>query len=253
MQIVNCLAENMTPLAVWVSNYLKQTLGLALNLSQEDYATRRQSLLEGQASLGFMCGLLYTMFKDQHQAPLEPLVAPVSLSHKAPIYYSYVIVTKEHRAKHFNDLKSLVFCINEQESFSGCQIVRYHLAKLGQSGFFSNVIESGSHLQSIQRVLNKKADSAAIDHTLYEYWAKQNPSAASGLRIIKRLGPFPMPPLVISKHVPDLLKQQIQIALLGMPKELLKAFDMLEFQNVTNQSYDPIREAAKLGSKATLT
>ena len=199
-----------------------------------------------------MCGLLYIVFRDQHRAPLEPLVAPVSLSEATPIYYSYLIVRKNSPLQHFNDLKSSVFCINEQESFSGCQVVRYYLAKLGQSGFFSKVIESGSHLQSIQSVLDKKADSAAIDHTLFEYWAKRNPGLAKTLRIIERLGPFPMPPLVISQSVPKEIKQQIQTALLEMPKDLLKEFDIKEFQKVDDASYDAIRQAARMGQEVDL-
>ena len=92
--------------------------------------------------------------------------------------------------------------------------MRYHLATLGKTkGFFSEVIESGSHMQSIQKVISGQADSAAIDHTLFEYWAKQNPEQANSLRVITRLGPFPMPPLVISEKIPKSIQDNIQKAL----------------------------------------
>jgi phosphonate transport system substrate-binding protein len=253
MRLVTCLAENTQPLAQALSNYLSK-LQIPVSFDQDlAYATRKQGLALGNISLGFMCGLLYTVFKDQHKAPLIPLVAPVSssISSPRPLYYSY-ITTRNNCYKTFAELEHSTFCINEWESFSGCQIMRYHLATLGKfQGFFSRVIESGSHMQSIQKVLSGLADSAAIDHTLYEYWANKNPETAKDIQIIERIGPFPMPPLVISESVPETLKQPILKALLEMPQELLKEFKVKEFQSVNDRTYDSIREAVRLGEKVT--
>jgi phosphonate transport system substrate-binding protein len=252
LRFITCLAENTQPLAQTLSDYLTDALNTSIIFdSKLSYETRKEGLLSGQISLGFTCGLLYSLLKNQG-APLQPLVAPVSRSvmDTTPTYYSYVIVRNDSVYPTLESLEQTAFCINEWESFSGCQIMRYHLATLAKfQGFFSKVIESGSHMQSIQKVLLKQADSAAIDHTLYEYWKKNTPESAWEFRVIERLGPFPMPPLVISKYVPETLKEKIQTALLQMPPELLSQHDVQAFQTVNDQTYDPIREAVQLGEQ----
>ena len=256
LSLVTCLAENTQPLSKAISLYLSQRLGIPVFFQETlGYEEQKLGLLTGDIELGFMCGLLYTQLKDKQSARCQPLVAPVSLSvqDKMPSYYSYVIVKKDSPYQHFADLEHSCFCINQQESFSGYQIVRYHLASLDKANrYFSKVIESGSHMKSIQNILLGQADSAAIDHTLFEYWSKKNLENARALRVIARLGPFPMPPLVISETVPEQLKQTLRKALLEMPSNLLKDFDFLEFQTVNDQSYDPIREAARLGARVRL-
>jgi phosphonate transport system substrate-binding protein len=256
LSLVTCLAENTQLLSKAIANYLSLTLGIPIFFQENlDFEEQTRGLITGKINLGFMCGLLYTELKDKKFAPLQPLVAPVSLcvTDKIPSYYSYVIVKQGSPYRYFSDLEHSCFCINEQASFSGCQVVRYHLATLGKTnGYFSKVMESGFHLQSIEAVLSGNADSAAIDHTLFEYWAKKEPELAKTLRVIERLGPFPMPPLVISEMVPEQVKQHIQKALLEMPADLLKEFEVLEFQAVNDQSYDPIREAARLSEKVKL-
>jgi phosphonate transport system substrate-binding protein len=255
LTLVTCLAENTYPLSRAIAHYLS-SLGISVLFDEQlTYQKRIEGLCSGEIDLGFMCGLLYASLKDKHATKVTPLVAPVSLalSDKLASYYSYVIVKAPSPYKTFADLEGSLFCINESDSFSGYHIMHYHLATLGKpKGFFSTMIQSGSHMGSIQQVLQGKADSAVIDHTLFDYWVKNNPDAADRLRVIERLGPFPMPPLLISERVPEELKHAIQKALLEMPGDVLNDLDMLEFQTVNDRTYDPIREAARLGTDVKL-
>src|SRR6266700_234344 len=78
-----------------IAHYSGQSLGLpaTLHVSQslEEFAN-------GQADVGFICGLLYVRMMQWEDCPVELLAAPVLLPDRyqdRPIYFSDVIVRRE--------------------------------------------------------------------------------------------------------------------------------------------------------------
>lgn len=68
------------------------------------------------------------------------------------------------------------------------------------------------------------------------------------------LGPSPIPPLVITRQVPQDLREQIQTFLLEMHTEqagqaILAAGQIAHFVRVVDQDYDPIRLMARQASR----
>ena len=93
---------------------------------------------------------------------LELLAAPSAYG--GPVYYSYIIVPRESRAKGLDDLKGTVFAFTDPLSNTGKLVPEYLLAKKGSSSerFFSRTVFSGSHDKSITAVADKLVDAAAV-------------------------------------------------------------------------------------------
>src|SRR5437868_11207800 len=119
-----------------------------------------------------------------------------------PVYYSDVIVHRESQFRTFDDLRGATWAYNEPGSHSGYNLVRYHLALKGTAaGYFGRVVESGSHQDSLQLILERAIDATAIDSTVLEMEVARNPSIVDDFRTIAALGPSPAPPWVVHRSV----------------------------------------------------
>ena len=97
----------------------------------------------------------------------------------------------------------------------------YEVGKLNETPetFFKEFIFTGSHDNSIESVSKKLVDGAAVDHLIYEFIKKTNPDFTKGTKVIAKLGPFGMPPVVTHPGTDAALKQQIRSILLNMDKD----------------------------------
>ena len=232
------LAENTVPVCELLVEYLNERL--------EHKVTFAALQTEPPADITWMCGLLY--IKCCGEQGLEPLCAPVSVGDAAPHYHSKIIVHQESRFQTLSELEGARLVINERASFSGCQVLYYHLGQKGLASLqFAEVIESGSHLCSIHSVLNRQADVAAIDNTVFDYWCKHHPAEARALRVLDRTEDFPMPPIVVSKEMDAGLRHQLKTALLTLPEGMILEHGFTHFQPVDDVFYSRIRNALDLG------
>ncbi|HFD86977.1 MAG TPA: phosphate/phosphite/phosphonate ABC transporter substrate-binding protein, partial [Gammaproteobacteria bacterium] len=121
-------------------------------------------------------------------------------------------------------------------------------------GFFSKVLRSGSHEESIRMVAEGKAQASAVDSLVLDYDRLHNPEFVSQVRIIKSLGPAAIPPVVASTTLPEKEFQLIQDVLLGMAndpkgKAILDSAGVKRFEKVTDDFYDDIRAMRDLAKK----
>jgi phosphonate transport system substrate-binding protein len=167
------------------------------------------------------------------------------------VYFSDVVVRSDSRFQSFADLRGARWAINEPSSQSGCGVVRYHLATLGETrGFFGSVIQSGAHQMSLRMILAGKIDASAIDSTVLEQEFENHPALRSRVRLIGALGPSPIPPWVISNRVPLPTRRAVRGALLNMHTDpegqaILAPGGWARFAPVTDKDYDPIRQMAQ--------
>ncbi|CAE1294895.1 unnamed protein product [Acanthosepion pharaonis] len=137
------------------------------------------------------------------------------------MYFSDVIMRSDngHEYKEFHDLKGHKFAYSEPYSMSGAYIVLDELKnQKTNSSFFGDIFQSGSHLKSIQMVLKKQVDAAAIDSRVLKYFLDRNPRHERELTVLTSLGPMPTYPIVFRKNLPAAMKTSIVKALLAMPK-----------------------------------
>jgi phosphonate transport system substrate-binding protein len=240
-----------------IAHYLGRRLGLAAEFVGDiPWQERERRLDAGEIQLGWICGLPYIWKADRRPPTVELAAAPV-MQHarygQRPVYFSDVIVRAASRYERFADLRGTVWAYNEPHSHSGYNVVRYHLASLGEmSGFFGRVIEAGSHLAGLAMVLDGRIDAMAIDSTVLELELAARPELSDELRVIDTLGPSPMPPWVVSSGVAGELKEAIRRAFWQMHKTAegrasLAAGQIMKLVPVTDSDYDSIRHMEQAG------
>ena len=244
--MVSLMADNARPFYRALGQYIDQNSATRLRVVDDsDWLDREKMLDDGSAHLGFVCGLQYL-----HKPNLELLAAPVMSGSRyagRPVYYSDVLVASTSPYQRFGDLAGCTFAYNEATSHSGCNLIRFHLARLGQdASFFGRILESGSHQRSLELILDDTAHATAIDSTVLELEMIQRPELRSTLRTIDTLGPSPIPPAVVSRKLPRRVKRELRDLLVGMHdtdpgKAILNQWMMLRFARVSDRDYEPIR------------
>ncbi len=252
--MASLMADNA---AFWyreLSCYLARRTGRRIEVVEHVPWQERERMLDrGEIDLAFICGLPYVRKVDQPHARIELLAAPVMSStryQRQPIYFSDVVVRHDSPFRSFADLRGASWAYNEPGSQSGYNLIRYHLARLGErSGYFGRVVEAGAHQTSLRMVLDGRVDATAIDSIVLELELKLHPELAPELRILETLGPSPIPPAVISTGVPAAARQSLREALLRMHEEeegrrVLAAGMAARFVAVDDETYDEIRAMA---------
>jgi phosphonate transport system substrate-binding protein len=235
-----------------IASYLADKLALPVAfVNVEPWQARERLLDTGQIQVGWICGYPYIRKVDWEQQPLDLLAAPV-MAHPRyggrPIYFSDVVVHRESAFCTFTDLRGANWAYNEPGSQSGYNVVRHHLACLGEDfSYFGRMVESGAHLRSLQMILNREVNASAIDSTVLEAALHRSPSIGEEIRIIESIGPNPIPPWVIRREVDPSLRDYLRSLLLTMHEDpagaaILALGQIDRFAQVTDGDYDAIRE-----------
>src|SRR2546421_7692863 len=255
------LAPNLYPTYRYVAHYIGEKVGLPTTLT---VGHSFSEFAEGQVDVAFMCGLPYVNMADELSCPIELLAAPVLLGERyqhRPVYFSDVVVRRESSYTSFEDLQGCRWAYNQRESHSGWNNVCYSMLERGHSqgdrkgrpyptrkalDFFGELIETGSHLRSIEKVLDGQADATAVDSQVLDVLIANDSRVAAELRVIDMLGPSSIPPVVIARRVDAGLKRAIGEALLSMHNDLLAARalaagDIERFVQVSDEDYWDIR------------
>ena len=202
------LHETYANIVHYLGTKLETPVSLAIGTSTNEFE-------EDQVDLGFLCGLLYIHTTRMQPRHLELLSAPVLKGTRyggQPIYFSDVVVRAESSYRSFADLRGCRWAYNEQASHSGWNLVHYNLHQHGETlAYFSQHIKSGSHLASLELVLQGQADATAIDSHIYDVLCQQEPALALQLLVIDTFGPSPIPPLAISTRLDEAYKQRLQL------------------------------------------
>jgi ABC-type phosphate/phosphonate transport system substrate-binding protein len=193
--------------------------------------------------------------------PVELLAAPVLEGDRyldRPLYFSDVIVADDHPARSFAELRGASWSFNDPDSHSGYLVVLYHLATMRENaGFFSHVVEAGSHQRSIRLVAGGEVDASAIDSQVLAVELREHPELRSKLRVVGSLGPSPIQPVVAAKRLPVGLKQELTAVLTDMhhdpvAREALHYGFVKRFDMVADADYDPIRSMLAVVERAGL-
>ena len=206
---------------------------------------------EKQVDVAFICGLPYVRMTSQDTCLVELLVAPVLMGERymhRPIYFSDVIVRRDSPYASFDDLGGCVWAYNERVSHSGCNLVCYSLLERGKSpDYFGKTVKSGSHMRSLEMVLEGEADATAIDSHLSDILRSRDEVLAGRLRVVDVLGPSSIPPVVVSRRLDNELKCRLREALITMHldncgAEVLRQGLIERFVAVEDEDYRNIRE-----------
>lgn len=239
-----------------ITNYLSEKTGYRFEfVSGFSYSTIDAMLEDGAINFGFVCGLPYVLKREQATPKVQLVAAPVmKFSHynNKPKYFSYVIVHKDSKCKNFADLKGCIYVYSDEISNSGYNMPRARLIELGETnGFFDRVLRSGSHEESIRMVALGMADASSIDSLVFDYDMIRNPEYVSKIKIIEKLGPAGIPPLVASSKTDMGIIMTTQKVILEMNEDpqgriLLDDAFVEKFEVVDDSNYDDIRRMKNL-------
>ncbi len=257
------VSQQGLPVYNQLAQYLSAKLGRKVQVvSDVSYTDADQLLDRGIIQVGFVCGMPYTHKSAEGKYIL--LAIPVMSTttgrfadvtsgyEKTPgKYYSYTIVRKSSPFRKWADLKGKTYTFNDVTSNSGYNMPRYKLVKMGVSSwedFFSKVVVSGSHEESIRLVSRGVVDASSVDSMVLDYDRSIGDVDALNVRVIEQLFPggAGAPPVVISARADPSLRQPLQSALVNMHKDpegkkiLAKAL-LLRFDPANDANYDDIR------------
>lgn len=245
-----------------LANYVAQKLGESVQVvSGLSYDEADAMLKAGKIQVGFVCGLPYVNKDNTHD--YELLAIPVMATKKGDFadapgyevtpgkYFSYTIVRKDSPLKSWLDLKGKTYAFNELNSNSGYNMPRYKLVLLGAKSwedYFSGVVMSGSHEESIRLVARGMVDASSVDSMVLDYDRSIHDPDAMNVRIIETLHPggAGAPPVVVNPNLDAALKRRIKDVLLYMHEDgegraiLAKAL-VKYFAPPDDHNYDDIR------------
>lgn len=259
LYVTSIQSENGDRFCQDVAQYLQLRLSIPTQFVNDiPWQDREQLLDTGQIHVGWICGLPYVWKADRERPSVELIAAPI-MKHpryrQRPIYFSDVIVHRDSKLRRFADLRGASWAYNEPHSQSGYNVTRYHLAQLGEMrGFFSRVVETGSHLKALEMVLTQHIEAAAIDSTVLELELRTRPHLKAELRVIESLGPSPIPPWVVSSHLSSDLQNAVRRAFWEMHdnpagQAVLAQGLIKRMVRVEDRDYDPIRDMARTAAQ----
>ncbi|HEY5598605.1 MAG TPA: PhnD/SsuA/transferrin family substrate-binding protein [Kiloniellales bacterium] len=104
---------------------------------------------------------------------------------EGPRYRSLLIVREDDPAIGLGDLRGRIAAVNAPHSQSGYSALRASVAPLARSGrFFSEIVMSGGHADSLALVAGGKADLCAVDCVTHALLARYRPAAVANLRAL---------------------------------------------------------------------
>ena len=266
------VSESGMPVYQDLSRYLSKKLVRSVEVvSGTTYQESDMLLEQGIVQVGFICGLPYT--RKALEGKYSLVAMPVMAMKKGDFpdakgyedvpgkYYSYTIVHKDSRIKSWAELKDKSYVYNDQNSNSGYNMPRYKLIQLGAKSwedYFSNVIVSGSHEESIRMVAEGIVDASSVDSLVLDYDRHTGNKYASNVKIIEHLFPggAGIPPVVLSSRADPLLRNILQNALTNMHKDpegkrILDRALISHFTLAKDANYDDIRKMEKAAMTAS--
>jgi phosphate/phosphite/phosphonate ABC transporter binding protein len=214
-------------------------------IQRKTYGEVNELLKKGRIDLAFICSGPYAIGKEKYG--FEALATPVVRS--KPFYHSYLIVNKTSKYKSLVDLRGHIFAFTDPDSNTGALVPNYWVSQIGErsNSFFSKVVYTYSHDNSILAVAKGLVDGAAVDGHKWEYFASSNPIYTSKTRIIRKSKPFGSPPLVAAAHVSNELKQKIRNLMVKMHevpegRSILKKLMIERFSASEEEWYQPVRD-----------
>ncbi|WP_434512074.1 substrate-binding domain-containing protein [Desulfitobacterium sp. AusDCA] len=232
--------ENYQPFA----DYLQKKIGRPVQLVQRQTYQEINNLVSNQeVDVAFICSGAYVVGRKDN---LELLAVP-EVNGKST-YQSYIIVNASSSIRQFTDLKGQVFGFTDPISFSGTIAPTYMVTQLKTTpkDFFSRVVYTYSHDNSIKAVLDNVVSAAGVDSLVYQYAINKDPSLASKLRIIGQSPEVGSPPVVVNQKINPNLKTALQEALLQMDsdplgQQALKALIYDRFVLPNSNAYETVQ------------
>lgn len=228
-----------------VAAVIEADVGVAVDLKFEERISGpmpgdENPFAAGTADVGFICSPSYRWQRER--LDLLPVPVPVDARAKGqPVYFGDVVVRRGAGVASFADLRGRRWAYNDRNSRSGWTCMLERIAPAEPEGWFSAVIDAGSHLESLRRVREGGADAASIDSNALRLAAARDPALLDDLQILESWGPFPIQPVVIRSAMSPQVRRALRLALLRAHETVgdrLRRFGFTHFAEADPAGYD---------------
>jgi len=219
-------------------------------VQRKTYKEINELLGRGEVDLAFLCSGPYAAAKDN--SGFDLLATPeIGGSH---FYQAYLIVNEKSDFNKLEDLKGHTFAFTDPDSNTGRLVPAHWLARIGErpDTFFREVIFTYSHDNSIVAVAKNLVDGASVDSLVWDYFRRHDPALTSLTRIIRKSDYYGIPPLVVSRRLPENIKSPVRELLFSLHtredgKKILDQLMIDRFVEPQDKWYDSIRLMQKNG------
>ncbi|MDA8211318.1 MAG: phosphate/phosphite/phosphonate ABC transporter substrate-binding protein [Clostridia bacterium] len=231
-------------------NYLGKKLNRPVIVVQrKTYAEINDLMRAGNVDLAFVCSYAYISGRDEFG--MELLAAPKMDGSLA--YQSYLLVPKDSKATSWQDLRGKRFAFTDPLSTTGRIYPLYMLSQMQETpeAYFSKIIYTYSHDNSIKAVAEGLVDGATVDSLVYHYLSLTEPEHTRQVKIIEKSPVYGVPPVVVRPDLDIRTKKQLLEFFLNLHQDpegakILPKLMVERFVVPADKDYDSIRMMAGL-------
>lgn len=133
---------------------------------------------------------------------------------------AFFIAPRRLAAERLGAFRGLRAACNARDSNTGMNLLRHAIAPLAEGGrFFSHVLETGSHRESLRAVGEGRAELASVDCVSYGLLQVGEPGLAAGVAIVGRSAASPGLPFIASSLLSPAVRDAVRAALAGAMAE----------------------------------
>ncbi len=204
--------------------------------------------VDGRADLGWVCSTSYVQLGRWSPTPTVRLAGVAWVPDDPdvtgrPVYFGDLVVRSGSNVGDLDDLAGRSIGCNDPVSLSGHHALRAALRDRGHDpDRFADLVFTGGHHRSMDLVIAGRLDAAVVDSVVRRTRARSD-AAVAGLRIVERLGPWPVQPLVAAAGLDPALVDGVRDRLLGLGPELsteLMAAGLTGLVAVADDHYAPV-------------
>jgi phosphonate transport system substrate-binding protein len=215
------LVADQKTLADYLSNATSMQTDVIIPMSG---AVIREGLRNGTIDVAFVSSTVAVRLEDDGIAG----VLLATLIDGKPHYHSYWLALAEKEYQGVEDLRGKPIAFASKTSTSGCIIPLWDLHKRnlitiegGPESFFGagNVSYGVGYVSAVERVLQGRAEAAAVSYYVYEKDKHLSPEQRQQLKVIASQGPVPSHVLVVRSSLSSNTKTTLQALLLALNEQ----------------------------------
>lgn len=232
---------------------LQATLGIPVDVyTPPSYGAVTEALLSGTVHLARLGPASYVSARraDPQLTPFATYANKATVFQAAgPFYQSLLIVRADSGIREFGALRGKRLALVDPDSTSGALIPKHGFAKqIGTrlESYFAQVGYSGSHTQSVKRLLAGQIDAAFVGSQNLAAEVAARPAIEHQVRIMWRSAPIPADPFVFRGQLCAAVKDKLRSAFLNhggaQSAAVLDRLNVIRFVPVSDRDYQIIRD-----------
>jgi len=229
-----------------LTNYLEKSLGIKVQLYiAGDYDAIVNGLKFKRIDFAYLGPKSYIKAADIAKA--KAIVIEESKSSGLG-YYSFILSKKGSEIKNLRNMKDKKFAFVSKGSTSGSLIpmIMFLKKNISPKKYFSQIIYTGSHENSIEAVDNGKVDVAVTNNVDFSRggWKIKD------FNVIWKSSLIPGAPIAVREGLnKTLIRLLIKTLLMYKDKKGLDALKIKSFKRIDDSNYDSIRKIMKIKNK----